>query len=99
VRLTTKLEKMRGVGYLIVGLLLMVGGSILMGCAGLAYPPVLEINTHEDVRAAFAVDKRRDAMFGSGIALLTTGALMFFGFGCTAVIAGAIAKQQYRDGR
>ena len=81
------LERHKVTGYLIVGGILLLIGALLMVLATQLYKPVLDIQTVQDVRNAFAQDKKRDAMFGSGVALLTTGALMFFGFGMTAVVA------------
>jgi hypothetical protein len=89
--MTMRLENFRGCGYLIVGAFLLISGAILMGLANYAYPPVLTLDSPKTIRKAFSQDKRRDAMFGSGIALLTTGGLMFFGFGATTLIASRLS--------
>lgn len=83
-----RVDRMRTEGYLIAGAVLLFVGGLLMGLSSLVYPPTPGVTTLDDVRKAFAKDKQREAMFGSGIAVLTSGALMFFGFGLTALIIG-----------
>lgn len=77
----------RTYGYLTVGACLLVISIVLMVVASQVYMPILGIDNLTMVRQAFTQDKKRDAMFGSGIAVFTSGVLMFFGFGLTDFIA------------
>lgn len=78
------LEHTRTVGYTCVGAVLIAVGIVLLVLAKVLYPPI--INTTADVitvtqeRIAFRQDKRADSLFTAGIAILTTGALLLFGF-------------------
>lgn len=81
-------------GYLVVGAILMFIGALLMILAEVTYTPVAIVETIWDVREALSADRKRDGMSGAGIAVLTTGILMFFGFGLSAIIAERMADSE-----
>lgn len=87
-------DQKKVVGYLVVGAILLVIGAVLMTTGAVMYKPVLDVRTPADLRAMLVTERKRDALFGSGLALLTSGALMFFGFGATSVIADALIRRR-----
>ncbi len=87
-------EDKKVIGYLVVGAILLVIGAILMIIGATLYKPVVNIRTPSDLRAMLISEQKRGALFGSGVALLTSGALMFFGFGATSVVAGALIRKR-----
>jgi hypothetical protein len=96
-KLFAPIERQRVIGYLVVGALLMAVGAVLIIIASVHMANVDEINTPADARKALQVDRKKAAVMGSGIAILTSGALIFLGFGATSLVAEAITKNRYKS--
>jgi hypothetical protein len=97
-KLFAPVERRRVVGYLVVGALLMAVGAVLIAVASIHMESVDDIQTPANARKALRADRSKDAVMGSGIAVLTSGALMFLGFGATSLVAEAIVKNSHRGG-
>jgi hypothetical protein len=80
-------------GYLIMGGLLLIAGSVLVWYATTQVPAQGPPTNHDELREVLNNDRYRGALFGSGIALLTSGALMFLGFGCLEMIVMAVLRK------
>ncbi len=81
-----RMEKAHAVGYLIVGAIFCVIGSILIGSSFINKDPPEGIQTLSDIRRVYGNDARRGGLYSAGIAILSSGLLVFFGFGITSLV-------------
>lgn len=89
----TEQEKNKVYGYLGVGLVLCVTGAILLVTASikrqfLALPD--NFLDPKQLRELLQDDRKHDAMFNAGVAILTAGLLLMFGFGITEFMSGLV---------
>lgn len=83
-----KFENRKVLGYLVVGAIFIGIGVSMMVVAVECFKPLhlQQNNLSEQLRRQLLQDRRRDTLFGAGVAVLTTGSLLFFGFGLTNLI-------------
>jgi hypothetical protein len=84
------------VGYLCVGGIFIAAGATLLGLGAHLYPYDYDVSTPQEVRRVLMRDRRRDSFTNAGIAIITTGALIFFGFGITELAAGLATARATR---
>lgn len=83
-------------GYCIVGLVLCFVGAVLLSVASLKRKFATLPEDFQDplqLREVLQDDRKHDAMFNAGIAILTSGLLLLFGFGVTEFAAGLTQKK------
>ena len=94
-RMESALERHKLIGYMCAGGVCVLAGIALLVAAEVTYKPVV---VFEDIiaaaREAFKRDRKRDILFNVGIALLTDGVLLLFGFGLTAVVSDSLLEHQ-----
>jgi hypothetical protein len=84
-------------GYMVVGLVLIFVGIVLIIVASVKQQyQALPEDFHDPVqlRELLQRDRQKDAMFNGGIAILTSGLLLFFGFAITEFMAGVSTPSQ-----
>lgn len=91
--MTERTERAHAVGYLVVGAIFCVIGSILIGSSFINKDPPDGIQTLADIRRIYSNDARRGGLYSAGIAILSSGLLVFFGFGITSMVTSHTEKK------
>ena len=79
-------DKGRTVGYLVVGAIFCFIGAILIGSSFVNKDLPDDIQTVSDIRRVYQNDARRGSLYAAGVSILSSGLLVFFGFGVTSLV-------------
>ena len=79
-------ERGRTIGYLVVGGIFCFIGAILIGSSYINKDLPDDIQTVADIRRVYQNDARRGSLYAAGVSILSSGLLVFFGFGITSLV-------------
>jgi hypothetical protein len=86
-------EHSRTVGYLVVGGIFCFIGAILIGASFINKDLPDDIQTVADIRRVYQNDTRRGSLYAAGVSILSSGLLVFFGFGVTSLVTSHADRQ------